>query len=191
LRLLAGFVDRIPPDLQLATVELALRETYEDAEGARRVQAIPTIPEVPVLWPGGGGYGLACPLAAGDTVLVVFVDRNVDAWMSSGALSTPADDRRHALTDAVAIPILRPRAKPLDHADASKLRLGQLDGGGGSVYALVRVDKLEAELKTLKDAISNAVAVPNDGGAAALASIKLALAAWPGSLGAESLEVVE
>lgn len=68
----------------------------------------PTIPGVPVAWWGGGGFSFTCPLAPGDSGLLVFVDRSMDEWLASGADEVePADTRRHDLTDAVFFPGLR------------------------------------------------------------------------------------
>lgn len=75
-------------------------------------QATPTTPNVisfPVLvqcpvmvYSGGGGY-MSMPIAAGDTCLVLFHDRDIDSWYASGAITTPNSNRMHSLSDGLAI----------------------------------------------------------------------------------------
>jgi hypothetical protein len=65
---------------------------------------LPVINDVPVIWPGTSNSILSMPLTKGDTVLIVFIERSIDEWLSLGVLNSPEDKRRHDLSDAVAIP---------------------------------------------------------------------------------------
>lgn len=56
---------------------------------------------------------LALPVAVGDTGLLIFSDRSLDVWLATGGIVDPGDDRRHALSDAVFVPGLRPFSSPL------------------------------------------------------------------------------
>src|SRR5678816_1359817 len=58
--------------------------------------------------------------------------------------------------------------------------------GGAEFVALA--DKVTTALQTLKDAITNAVVVPNDGGASLKSTILAALAAWPSDVASETLK---
>lgn len=70
---------------------------------------LPILPDVPVVFPGGGGFALTFPVAAGDECLVVFASRCIDAWWQSGGVGEPMEPR-----DARPLGRLRPcrRAQP-------------------------------------------------------------------------------
>lgn len=106
---------------QVATVQLAVQ---------LRGHSVPPLSDVPVCWPGGAAGFVHVPLAAGDTVLVVFTEEDFSGWHATGSVSAPRVLARHGL-HAVAIPGLRRAATPLDvtggHVTvgaASELRLG-------------------------------------------------------------------
>lgn len=64
------------------------------------------LPEVPVVFPAGGGAMVSFPIAENDTVLLVFSMRSIEEFLSSdGSMpQTPFSRRNHSLSDAVAIP---------------------------------------------------------------------------------------
>jgi hypothetical protein len=90
--------------------------------------SVPVITNVPIVWPGAGGFRLTFPIAAGDVVLLVFSDRSLDLWLEKGGEVDPEDPRRHALSDAIAIPGLRSFKEPWSGAAADGVALGK-DGG--------------------------------------------------------------
>lgn len=85
---------------QRASVRPLIRKKYKDGE----VAPLPVIHQVPVVWPRGTDSALTMPLKAGDGVGLIFQDRSLDEWLSSGGMSTPNDSRQHDLSDAIAIP---------------------------------------------------------------------------------------
>lgn len=72
----------------------------------------PIFTGVPVMWPGGAAGFLHVPLAAGDTVLVLFSEEDFSKWWDTGSKSAPAVLARHGL-HAIAIPGLRRAKAPL------------------------------------------------------------------------------
>lgn len=105
-----------------------VKEVLAAGDGARVAFSVPVIADVPIVWPGAGGYRLTFPVVAGDTVLLVFSDRSLDAWLTRGGEVDPGDDRRHALSDAVAIPGLRSFKTPWAGAAADGVTLGKDTG---------------------------------------------------------------
>ena len=95
---------------QSATVQPILRARVQDPDTGETTPDTappPPIPNVPVLFPSGGGRQAAVtfPLAAGDPVLLVFSDRSLDEFKSTGRRDvTPQDPRRRSYSDAIAIP---------------------------------------------------------------------------------------
>lgn len=91
-------------------VQVTIFKMVTDKTGLGVIQEeIPTIRGVPFVVPWGKGAGLllSVPLAVGDDVLVLFADRSIDNWQSTGKASAPAEPvipRTHDLTDAIAIP---------------------------------------------------------------------------------------
>lgn len=88
---------------------------------------VPPLVDCPVLFPGGGGYTLTFPVAAGDEALVVFASRCIDSWWDTGSAvpQPPSEFRMHDLSDGFALigPRSRPRAlSPAVLTDGVELR---------------------------------------------------------------------
>lgn len=85
------------------------KRAYLNEDGDRTADKQPVIPSVPLVYPGGGGFVVTWPMAVGDEVLLVFSDDSLDKYLNVGGQSDidTEDDRRHHITDAVAIPGIR------------------------------------------------------------------------------------
>lgn len=180
---------------QVDVIPMTKRVT-RNADGERIVEALPVLSSVPVSWTRGGGYFLRMPLAAGDGGLILFPDTDIGAWLHSGEISDPGDERLHSIGGAVFVPGLETAARvlagvatghlvlgkeggPQVHIDASSVQLG---AAGGQFVALSNL--VATQLTTLKSAISGAAVVAGDGGAAFKAALITALSAWPASVAA-------
>jgi hypothetical protein len=73
--------------------------TYADAE---------PVANVPVLFPGGAGFSLAWDLAAGDVVLLAYLDFSPAGWRERGITSDAGDARQLGPSYPVALPWYRP-----------------------------------------------------------------------------------
>jgi Phage protein Gp138 N-terminal domain len=114
---------------QTAVIQLALQRSYEDSTGTRQVETIAPLQDVPIVFQRGGGYFQSFPLAKGDPVWVQFAESCLDRYLGSGgAVVDPGDDRRHAVSDAVATPGCSPFAAAIKNAPTDRARLGK-DGG--------------------------------------------------------------
>ena len=135
---------------------------YTDEEGNEQFEALPVIPRVPVVFPGANGFRVTFPIVAGDTVLLVFADRSIDAWLDRGGLVEPTDARSHDLADAIAIPGLRSFRAPLSSAPTDAMTVGsdtgdavieidsgEIRAGGSDALAML------SELNSLKDAFNS------------------------------------
>lgn len=160
-------------------------------EGARLAYRPPVLPQAPVAWPGGGDYAITWPLEVGSTGMLIFADRSIDEWaVTAQADSTPRDMRRHAYADGVFVPGLRSleelpaRSVPGDdHLVISCPAAGEVRLGSASASDFIALASLvEARLDELKTAITNGVAVPNDGGASLQTTILAGLTSWPGNV---------
>lgn len=90
------------PTERTCTAEPAVQCRFRDQVGNWNWIKIPILEDVPVCFPGGGGYSLTFPVRAGDECLLVFSARCLDGWWQSGGVQIPPDLRLHDLSDAVA-----------------------------------------------------------------------------------------
>jgi hypothetical protein len=63
----------------------------------------PVLVSCPVFCMTGAGFVLTLPVAAGDQCLVLFNDRDIDNWFSSGSGGPPNTSRCHDLSDGFAL----------------------------------------------------------------------------------------
>lgn len=120
----------------LASVKPLIQKAFVDEAGDRQVAPLPVIPSVPVIFPGSGGVRIKFPVLPGDLVLLLFSSASLDRWLIAAEDVDPADDRAHALTDAIAIPGLLHRAS--DASPQIEFTLaGEIHAGGSSALALL------------------------------------------------------
>jgi len=82
-----------------ASVEPLLKRKYRDG----KIDRLPIIVNVPVVWPRSGGCSLTFPVKKGDGCLLIFSERSLDKWLSVGGVVEPDDPRKFDLTDAIAL----------------------------------------------------------------------------------------
>ena len=96
---LPGEIQSYEAATQTAQVRIAI-----DPVKSGETVPYPILDGIPVCFPRSNGYGVTFPLAKGDSVLLVFNERNTDLWRATGAGQPPSDARRFNINDAVAIP---------------------------------------------------------------------------------------
>lgn len=113
-----GTIVSFDKDQQTAQVKInAQRVVYNQpqttTEGLQQQPLIvdyPILADVPVFFSSGGEARLTLPIAAGDTCLVLFNDRDFDAWWATGNVAPPNSPRMHSLSDAIAVVGVRSKA---------------------------------------------------------------------------------
>src|SRR3972149_1804614 len=85
---------------QLVDAKPYFKRKYQDGE----VLDAPVIYNGPVAFPRAGDAFIALPIKAGHSVLLIFSDRSLEKWLTSGAAGDPEDSRAHHMSDAFAIP---------------------------------------------------------------------------------------
>lgn len=78
-----------------------------------------------VVYGGGTGY-LSFPIAPGDECLVMFNDRDMDAWFAGSSSSAPETGRLHAFTDAIAMVGIRSLANVIPTYSSTSVVLDYL-----------------------------------------------------------------
>ncbi len=102
------------------------RQSYPD--GTVKLVNLPIIPDVPIKFPGGGGYLLTFPVKVGDECVLHFASRCIDGWHSSGRVSAPLDARMHDLSDAFADVGVRSTPTSLPDVHTKNVQLRSDDG---------------------------------------------------------------
>ena len=99
-----------------------------DKDNKKSSVNLPLLPDVPVIFPRGGGCTLTFPIAVGDECLVIFASRCIDAWWQSGGIQMPMDARHHDLSDGFAIVGPMSQARKIGGISTSNAQLRSDDG---------------------------------------------------------------
>ena len=90
---------------------------------------LPVLTDVPIVFPRGGGFNLTFPVQPGDEVLLVFSDTSIDEWLQSGGVNNnQVSQRRHSLSDAIAILGLSSASHSPSSYSSSECQLTSDDG---------------------------------------------------------------
>lgn len=150
---------------QKVRVQPLLREAYEDETGTQHTERLPVISDVPVQFPGAGGYFVTFPIAPGDTGTLLFADRSLDRWLTKGGEVDTGDVRTHHLSDAIFLPGLRPFATPRAGVSSTTAVLGKESGLGVHVgpttIGLGEATPVDAVVKGTSYAAAEASAITN------------------------------
>lgn len=82
------------------TAEVSVKMTYKVND---KVLEYPLLIDCPCVVLGGGKGRVTFPITAGDSCIVLFNDRDIDNWFSSGQTMPPRTERKHSFSDAIAI----------------------------------------------------------------------------------------
>lgn len=143
---------------QKANVQPGVAGRFEDPESKEWLPyKMPMVTNVPVMFPAGGGFSITWPLEAGDVVYLVCAERSIDEWKSAGGPNTiPADTRRFNLSDAVAIPGLRPFSDPITAVEADTMVVEipatmEMKLGAAATKFVALSDDVEARLQAIEN----------------------------------------
>lgn len=96
--LLPGIIASFDSVKQTASVQPAIKRIFTE----RGPVNLPLCVDVPVEFPGGGGFFLTFPVKPGDECTLAFSERCIDFWFINGGVQLPAEYRLHDLSDAFA-----------------------------------------------------------------------------------------
>ena len=188
-----GIIQNFNSSRQTAEIKIALQATVGTA-----VQNYPLLVDCPCVILGGGGGVLTFPIQQGDTCLVLFCDRSIDNWFSTGNVAPPDQQRAHSLADGIALVGIHSLANSVGSysTDGAEFRLGGgkvritatgeviLTSAGGATIdmnTMVGFGNATSSLKTILDALMTTLTnwvntdstTPNPATVAAIALIKL------------------
>lgn len=146
---LPGVIQKYNSGAQTVEVQPSIREKVIGEGGRVLFLDYPLLINVPVAFPQAGGFSINFPVEQGDECIVIFSDLAIDNWWLKGSVQNPIEQRRHDLSDGMAILGLSNQAKLknrnnlpkngaltiLDEKNGSSI---SLYGGGGSISAVVQ-----------------------------------------------------
>ncbi len=127
-----GTIQSFDATNQTAKVTINYKRTYFRPNTAGIVMPelrdYPVIADAPVMFLGGGGYSMTFPVSAGDECLVMFNDRDIDAWFAGSSSSPNQTARLHSFADAVALVGIRSLPNVISDFDEDGIVLRNEDG---------------------------------------------------------------
>lgn len=153
-----GVVTAYDAEKQRADVQLVAPDVTPSESKGFILEPLPILPEVPVLFPGGGGFKLHWPLNAGDEVLILCTRQSLRAWYATGKVGgDPGDVGQHSLANALAIPILGRVTPTVDPDGAAVLECALVKIGDPSTADFAALaSKVDTALSHLVAALSDA-----------------------------------
>ena len=137
-----GTIKSFNASLQTAEIEIGVLRQFGDS-----VKNYPLLVDCPVFVMSGGPTGvITMPVAAGDTCLVCFNDRDIDNWFSTGLPAVPNSKRLHSLADGLALVGFRNKANSVQGYSASAIELKNLGSEISIDGAISLLSSLNAQL---------------------------------------------
>lgn len=123
-----GIIKGYDAKKQTVQVQLSVKSSQRMPDGSVKLVEIPVLQDVPVQFPGGGGYAMTFPVKVGDECLVNFSCRSPDSHQQNGGdKQTPVDAGMHTLSGGFAM--LGFRSNP---------EAGKMKGGGDANAVQIR-----------------------------------------------------
>lgn len=97
-----GEIVSFDPSTQTAEVQIKMLRMMNGV-----LKSYPVLIDCPCVILSGGKGRITFPIAAGDSCLVLFNDRDIDNWYSGGQSVAPRTERKHCFSDAIALVGLR------------------------------------------------------------------------------------
>lgn len=108
-----------------AQIQILFKRVIPDSNSptGQSIRDYPVLVDCPVFTLQGGGGAIQFPIAAGDQCVVLFADRNIDAWFQNGTAVAPFDARCHDLSDGIALVGLNSLASDLADYETDKVTI--------------------------------------------------------------------
>jgi hypothetical protein len=110
-----GIIQSYDSERRTAQVAIAFKRVLNDGS----IADYPLLIDCPVFTLQGGGGFIQFPITVGDECILLFSDRNIDAWFQNGVAAAPFDARVHDLSDGIALVGLTSLASTLGNLEAN------------------------------------------------------------------------
>lgn len=150
---------------QTATVAINMMQSnmVQNAQGQNVIELkpYPLLLDVPVIFLSGGTAAITFPIQVGDTCLLVFLDRAIDTWHTTGQANLPPPVWRfHSMSDAVALVGLHSLQNKQSDYNTTHVRI--LGRSGGQVLTNADVQLLGVAGGSVK--VTEKVNIESDAG---------------------------
>lgn len=154
---LPGRIEKYDTETHLASVQPLIKRKFF---GRKTSTLLPIVNRVPVMHPRTSSALLRLPVARGDIVALVFVDRSLEAWLQGDGIETDTlDTRQHHLSDAYAILGGYPQGNKFSTANPNALEIQVKPGtkigiGNGEDELIAIAFEAFSNLSTLASGLS-------------------------------------
>lgn len=171
-----GVVVSYDPTTQTADVQPVVKRPIRSYSDELVHEKLPVVHNVPIEWPGGGGFAMIFPVQPGNHVWLIFSEAATARWRETGQISEPGDQRRHDLSYACAITIRGPNASalaPLSPASEARMDCPNpfVFGAQGAAQFVALSNKVDAAMDLIKSHVHPTAMGPS-GTAASLLAIE-------------------
>jgi hypothetical protein len=125
---LPGYVVSYDADANTATVQPGINGLVTAPDDSITPVQLPVLPDLPVMFPRGGGCTFTFPIKKGDECLVIFVARAAAGWKQCGGIQPPNQPRMHSLADGFVYIGPMSQANKISGISADKAQLRSDDG---------------------------------------------------------------
>lgn len=146
-------IQSFDPVTQTASATINYKKTFFEKQANGQYSPVqkdyPILLDCPVVVMRGGTCALTMPIAAGDTCLVLFNDRDLDNWFQSGQIGPVASPRAHSFSDGLILVGVAHSGNPVEDYDTDKavLKNGSTRVGVGA--SKVEISNGTTNLNTL------------------------------------------
>lgn len=161
-----GTIQAFDSEKQTAQVSINYKKSYTGpTPGSDPVFVdYPALVDCPVVCLGGGTAALTMPIQKGDTCLVLFNDRSLDTWLTTGLVRELPSQRMHSITDGIVIVGLRSYVGALSDYDETRAVLRNANAkvavGSDLIEISNQVTTLAEVLNGLIDVVKGATTAP-------------------------------
>lgn len=147
-----GQIQSFDPATQTCSVSINYQKTFitrnENGTYSEKKENYPILASVPIVILSGGSANLTFPIQKGDDCLLLFNDRDMDNWITSGQVLPPNTARLHDLNDAIALVGIRPVTKTISGYDSSRAILKNGNASVGVSTSKIQIQNNSYNLKT-------------------------------------------
>jgi len=138
-----GTIQSFDPAKQTASIQLMIKRIKDLSTG--ETLSYPVLVDCPVYFPGGTDHYIMFPVKQSDECLVLFNDRDIDNWFTSGTQAPPNTLRMHNLSDGFAYVGFRSLSKVIAAFDPLAIKINN-----SATFLKIKGDKM-AMANTLAD----------------------------------------
>lgn len=155
-----GRIEAVQKDKQTISAQIQIKRPT----GKESSEKYPVLVDVPFFVLQGGTAYFDLPIKKGDYCIILFNDRCIDSWFENGSVSDPPKNRKHSLSDGIALVGINPGSSPRE-TDGTKTRIIAPDGieMNGNTKSLVTWEQLNTVLQTFITSLNSAFATKTNG----------------------------